>query len=148
VDTNQDVSEDKSGDIYEETHGEINLEHDHDDIIFHKTDSTKPGLKSIIESNVSETTPEIESAVNMNETFYTIIPGEIYLTDESLITDRIASFDEQQLFDLDICQEIEICDIVTQELKEGETNGQSIEEETDCSTDDTLHTSTIFRRRL
>jgi hypothetical protein len=71
----------------------------------------------------------------MNETFYTIIPGEIYLTDESLITDGIASFDEQQLFDLDICQKIEICDIVTQESKEGETNGQSIEEETDCSTD-------------
>lgn len=66
------------------------------------------------------------------------LPGEIYLTDESLITDRIASFDEQQLFDLDICQEIEICDIVTQESKEGETNGRSIEEETD----DTLHTST------
>lgn len=75
MDTNQDVSEDNSGDIYEDTQGEINLEHDHDYIIFHKTDSTKPELKSIIESSVSETTPDIKSVVNMNETFYTIISG-------------------------------------------------------------------------
>jgi hypothetical protein len=88
-----------------------------------------------------------ESVVNMNETFYTIIPGEIYLTDESLIRQNCQFRWTTVIWLGHMPGNRNLWHCYTR-AKEGETNGQSIEEETDCSTDDTLHTSTIFRRRL